>query len=111
MKRHFNNLSRSCTKQSKKCFTSAINIFLGFVVLVLGVVYLVGMNNLTVQGFTLKELKSKASMLAEENADLHTKVLNLQSYSAISPRLNNLNMVAVDEIVYLNSESAVMAKK
>lgn len=111
MKRRSNNLSGYCTKSTKKCFTSAVNIFLGFTVVVLGITYLVGMNNLTVQGFTLKELKSRASMLAEENEDLHAKVLNLQSYSALSPRLSNLDMVAVDEIVYLNSESATMAKK
>lgn len=77
----------------------------------LGIAYLVGMNNLTVQGFTVKELKSRASVLAEENQDLHAKVLSLQSYSAISPRLNNLNMVAVDEIVYLNSQALTIAKK
>lgn len=109
--------SNSYSRQSKKTdagskkLKSTLNIILGFTCVVLGVAYLIQMNNLTVQGFALKELKTNASILAEENEDLHAKALNLQSYNALSPKLHNLNMVAVDDIIYLDSASSVVAKK
>lgn len=113
MIKHTNSFPRHMQKLKKGSshVGPALNIFLGLACLVLGTMYLVQMNNLTVQGFVLKELKSKASILAEENEDLQAKALNLQSYGALSPRLRNLNMVAVDEIIYLNSETSVVAKK
>ncbi|NCB20420.1 MAG: hypothetical protein EOM88_00635 [Clostridia bacterium] len=89
----------------------AINIFLGSACVILGFAYLVQINNLAVKGFALKELRVQASTLAEENEDLHARALSLQSYGTLSPRLRNLNMVAVEEIIYLNSDSLMVAKK
>jgi hypothetical protein len=77
----------------------------------LGVVYLVGINDLTVKGFVLKDLKNQQQMLMEANQDLQTKVLGLQSYASISPRLQGLNMVAVEDVVYLSSKAPAVAKK
>ena len=50
-------------------------------------------------------------MLMEANQDLQTKVLGLQSYASISPRLQGLNMVAVEDVVYLSSKAPAVAKK
>lgn len=113
MKKTANFTPRAMQKPEKKSLnlSSALNIFLGITCVALGIAYLVQMNNLTIQGFSLKEMKANASILAEENEDLHAKALSLQSYSTLSPRLDSLNMVAVEEITYLKSDEAVVAKK
>lgn len=88
-----------------------VNIFLGVTCLVFGVVYLVTMNDLTVKGFALKDLKSRSNLLAEESQDLQAKVLTLQSYTALSPRLQGLNMVQVEDVAYFSPKTPVVAKK
>ncbi len=88
-----------------------INVFLGIACLALGVVYLVTMNDLTVKGFALKDLKSRSNLLAEESQDLQAKVLTLQSYTALSPRLQGLNMVQVEDVAYFSPKTPVVAKK
>jgi cell division protein FtsB len=89
----------------------SVNIFLVVVCLVFGVTYLVGMNDLTVKGFALKDLKSRTNLLAAENQDLQARVLTLQSYTALSPRLRGLDMVAVEDVAYFSPQTPVVAKK
>lgn len=89
----------------------ALNICLSLACVIFGVTYLVGMNDLTVKGFVLKDLKSRSQMLTEENQELQSKALTLQSYAAISPRLQGLNMVAVEDVAYLSPKTSVVAKK
>jgi hypothetical protein len=89
----------------------SINIILGCACLACGVFYLVGMNDLTVKGFVLRDMKSRINLLAGENQDLQAKALTLQSYTALSPRLQGLNMIAVDDVAYISAQEAVLAKK
>jgi len=88
-----------------------LNAFLSIACVIFGVAYLVGINDLTVKGFVLKDLKSKSQILTEENQELQAKALTLQSYAAISPRLQELNMVAVEDVAYLSPKNSVVAKK
>lgn len=105
------NLQKRQQRSQHSFSWRALNIFLVASGLALGIVYLVGMNDLTVKGFVLKDLKSQTNMLAETNQDLQAKALALQSYAAISPRLQDLNMVEVEDIAYLSPKEAVVAKK
>lgn len=89
----------------------SVNIFLVATCLIFGVTYLVGMNDLTVKGFVLKDLKSRANLLAAENQDLQARALTLQSYTALSPRLQGLDMVAVEDVAYFSPQAPVVAKK
>ncbi|MDX9779210.1 MAG: hypothetical protein RBT30_03155 [Patescibacteria group bacterium] len=98
-------------KKGKSFWLPGLSVFLVMACFVSGIFYLIGMNDLTVKGFELKDLKNKVSVLAEENQDLHAKALHLQSYTALSPRLDDLEMVAVENILYLNPQAAVVAKK
>lgn len=98
-------------KKERSFWLPSLSILLLIACFVSGIFYLVGMNNLTVKGFELKDLKNRVSVLAEENQDLQAKALHLQSYTALSPRLNDLEMVAVENILYLNPQAVVVAKK
>lgn len=104
-------LKQRCPKKNRQLPLRAINVSLFGLCLVFGVMYLVGMNDLTVKGFVLKDLKSRANILASESQDLQIKALALQSYSSLSPRLQSLNMVAVGDVAYLSPKTPVVAKK
>lgn len=105
--------SNSTVKNTKRntWLWSGFSVIFGLACVVTGVAYLVSINKLTVQGFVLQELKAKSNLLAEQHQDLHAKALDLQSYSSLSPRLDSLDMVAVEEIIYLAEKSSVVAKK
>ncbi|MDP3837010.1 MAG: hypothetical protein Q8Q67_02835 [bacterium] len=106
--------SRQIKKQKTRSASfswKAISMFLSLACVVFGFVYLVGMNDLIVKGFALKDLKSQANMLAQENQDLQAKALTLQSYAVLSPRLKGLNMVQVDDVAYFIPQTPIVAKK
>lgn len=106
-----NNLNSRRQQKSTSISWRTINVFLAGACLIVGVVYLVGMNDLTVKGFALKDLKSQTNLLEEENQDLQAKALTLQSYTALSPRLQGLNMVMADDVAYFSPKTPVVAKK
>ena len=88
-----------------------VNLFLGSIVVLLSGYYLVNINDLTVKGFALRELKSEATILTSENLDKETKIMNLQSYGNLNEKVKKLNMVAVGEVEYLTINQTVVAKK
>ncbi len=61
--------------------------------------YITGINDLTVKGFKLQELKREVSKLREENRNAEIKVTTLESYSNLSERVKNLDMIAMGEEV------------
>lgn len=79
--------------------------------LMLGTYYLINVNELSVKGFVLKELKSQANILETENIELQNKVASLQSYDNVLARINTLNMVAVGDMEYVSKGQMAMAKR
>lgn len=99
-------------KNKKKLFSLRIfNIVLLLFIIVSGVYYLTGINNLTVKGFRLQELKREVNRLSSENKKIKLQAMNLESYNNLSQRAEKLNMVAVGEIDYITTALEVMAKK
>ncbi len=96
---------------SKRLNLKLVNFFLGSLTLIIGGYYLISINDLTVKGFLLKELKSQTTILASENLDSEAKVMNLQSYSNLNDKIKKLNMVAVSEVEYLTVNQAALARK
>lgn len=88
-----------------------LNLFLGSITVLLSGYYLVNVNDLTVKGFALRELKSEATILTSENLDKEAKIMNLQSYSNLNEKVKKLNMVAVGEVEYLTINQTVLARK
>jgi hypothetical protein len=88
----------------------SLKIFNGFLVLMIVVgslYYVTGINDLVVKGFELQELKVKVSNLAEENKKANIETTALKSYNNLAKRIENLNMVAVDNIDYIKADSGV----
>jgi hypothetical protein len=97
--------------KSRSVSLKKINYALFSLLSILGVLYLVSVSDLTVKGFTLQELKSRANSANSEKLANEEKINKLQSYYSLSLRTKGLNMVAVGDIEYLNKEAAALAKK
>ncbi|MFA6995038.1 MAG: hypothetical protein WC249_01360 [Patescibacteria group bacterium] len=77
----------------------------------LGVFYLVLINDLTVHGFLLQKLNSQEANLVSINMSNQEQVNMAQSYLSLKDRLQNLNLVAVDNVEYLSVHDLAVAKK
>lgn len=98
-------------RQAKRLNLRTINIALFVVIITLGLAYVICVNDLTVKGFALKEMKSQADYLASENQEIEAKVMAMQSYNSLISKVKDLNMVAVDEVDYLTVSNTIVAKK
>jgi len=78
---------------------------------VLGIMYLININDLTVQGFALRDLKSQVSSLASEKMANEEAVNSAQSYYSLNARTGSLKMVAINNVEYLSATSLAVAKK
>lgn len=87
------------------------NKILFFLLIILGLAYVAGTNNLAIQGFVMGDLKEQRNKLAAENKRLELKAMTLSSYNIISGKISGLKMVAVGEIDYLNGANEAVAKK
>ena len=88
-----------------------INIAIFSVLAIIGLAYVICINDLTVKGFALKELKSQANTLANENQEIEAKVMATQSYNSLISKVKDLDMVAVGEVDYLTVNNTMVAKK
>lgn len=88
-----------------------LNKILSISIIVLGIFYVAGTNDLSIQGFALSDLKDQRNKLADENKKLELKAMTLSSYNIISEKVGNLKMVAVGEVNYINGNQDVVAKK
>lgn len=88
------------------------NFGLYAIITIVGAFYLVNINELTVSGFALRDLKSQAATLSSVKLENEEAVNSAQSYHALSARTKNLNMVAIGDVEYLTLNGGVaMARK
>ncbi|MFH1232335.1 MAG: hypothetical protein V1651_00520 [Patescibacteria group bacterium] len=88
-----------------------INLAILFIIIVSGVYYLIGTNDLTVKGFSQEKLREKNRQLAKENENLELSVTSLSSYNNINFRIKNLKMVAANNVDYLEVGVNVVARR
>ncbi|MBU1991664.1 hypothetical protein KKC67_01460, partial [Patescibacteria group bacterium] len=87
------------------------NLAILFIIIVSGVYYLIGTNDLTVKGFSQEKLREKNRQLAKENENLELSITSLSSYNNINSRIKNLKMVAVNNVDYLEVGVNVVARR
>lgn len=88
-----------------------LNKTIFIIILGLGIAYIVDMNSLSTQGFALNDLKEKRNQLAAENEQLELNAMSYSSYKSITKRVNEMKMVAANDVEYVDSSSAMVAKK
>lgn len=87
------------------------NKFLFALIIILGLCYLAGANDLSIKGFKLQELKKEAREAGNENSRLELKKTSLGSYNNLSERVKTLGMVPAGKIDYLESGEEAVAVK
>ncbi|MFH1661838.1 MAG: hypothetical protein ABIA02_01960 [Candidatus Falkowbacteria bacterium] len=99
-------------KHKTKIFNlKMFNRFLFILIIASSVCYLKGINDLSVNGFKIQELKHKISIISEENKENELKIMALESLNNLDEKVKELNMVAVGEIDYITSSIEVVAMK
>ncbi|MEI7452105.1 MAG: hypothetical protein WCK37_02745 [Candidatus Falkowbacteria bacterium] len=88
-----------------------VNLLLFVLIIVSIGTYLGGINALVVKGFSLEAAKKHLNELTVENSQIESKKIALESYGDIQQKLNDLHMVPVDKIEYLEINDGAVAKK
>ncbi|MEI8361268.1 MAG: hypothetical protein WCG01_04010 [bacterium] len=91
-------------------YFSIVNKVMVLLIVICGVSYLVGMNDLSIKHFVVQENKRAVRELKDQNSDLETRIMALSSYNTINKKIASLKMVKVDRLNYINV-NAVVAKK
>ena len=104
----YSGLGREVKKSNR---LAMVNKFLVFLIVVFGVSYVASINDLSIKGFVLQELKVSKEKFNDENIAIELKIMDLGSYESISERASELKMVKVDKIDYITVLSETVAKK
>jgi len=102
---------KSFNKQKKRLSLRNFNISLIALIIVLSAFHLINISDLTAKGFILKDLKAQSNILSSEKMSYEERINGLQSYYTLNSRAENLEMIAINEIDYLNAPLAAVARK
>ena len=92
-------------------FCRLLNRFMFSLVAILGLAYVVSVNDISIKGFILEDLQREARVLKTQAEEKEFAIIKLKSYQNISQRAENMNMVKVDSVDYLVTKREEMAKK
>jgi hypothetical protein len=88
-----------------------VNKAIAVLVVVFFVGYLFTVNDLAVKGIVLNDLKTKVNSLNQENQNIELQTTSLQANSNIDSRAQQLAMVKVDKIDYINITDGKVARR
>jgi cell shape-determining protein MreC len=95
----------------KNNFLKGLNICLLFAIVISGFYYLKSIDDLVNKNFELQSLKDKSTLLEEENKNFEIMKSELESYESMSARIDDLKMVKVSGVSYINAGDDSLAKK
>jgi hypothetical protein len=76
-----------------------------------GLAYVLCMNDLSIKGFRLNELKKQTARLEMENTGREIEIMTLKSYANISQRANKFGLVPVGNPAYIEGKTAVVVRR
>lgn len=94
-------------KKKETDYLMIANRTLSLMIVVAGVIFLGGTNDLAIKHFVVQENKRKLFELRDANRELESKAMSLSSFSSIEKKVDNLKMVKVDKIDYVNLNQVV----
>ncbi len=98
--------------KSKNNFSFAkIKMLVVFLCFLVPAIYLGIINTSAVKGYEIKKVEQKIEELKKENKQLQIQEAELNSFYNIKDNIGNLNMVEVDEVVYIDDNEGVVAIK
>ncbi len=87
------------------------NRFLFTIILISGIYFVASINDLSVKGFLLNELKTEIMRINNENDSIELSIMASESYENLNSKAEELHMVKADKIDYITTVEDVMAKK
>jgi len=81
-----------------------------FLIIIGGMGYIMGVNDIVIKGFELQEKKTHLSQSRQENNALELHAMALSSFNNLSEQAEKLGMIKVSDIEYLSGDG-VVAKK
>jgi len=113
--KNISNETLNKNPQNKKLDTLGLigRVNIGIVVLLLvgGFYFVMSVNDLSVKGFILKNLKIKLSESVKINKDMEIGVMQLESLENVAKRAEAMRLVKVDKVEYIINDNDVVAKK
>lgn len=110
--------SSTFIRQNKKQQRSRVRSCLKYIphlslmlIIVIGILFVVSVNDLSIKGFMLKDLKVQLMELKAENEQFELIAMELESYENIENRAQELKMVKVDSIDYITLSEPTMAMR
>jgi len=107
--KNFSRLAGSADRG--RSYLAVFNKFLFFMIIAGGVYFILSINDLSVKGFVLQELRLKSQELTKENKLAENRITELESYENIQTRALNMNLVKADKIDYITITNEAMARK
>ena len=110
MKKAKTKIQNLINPAKKKRFSlKRFNQILFILIVIFGVYYLTCINDLSVKSFKMQGLKEEAARLNNENNNFEVIAMSLNSYNSLSRRVEQLHMVAVDKINYVDASVSAVA--
>jgi len=111
MRKKQKKIKKSGTKKDNSVVSSFINKLLLVIIIFSGISFVISINDLSIKGFVLEELKEEVYNLSVENKNIELLAMELESFENISKRAEELKMVKVDAIEYIKLSDEAVAKK
>jgi len=115
----FQKCSRANRNEEKPCAKIKIGnkskLFIKILIIIFLVgsvfLYLLQINSLATKGFKIQALEMQMSELNESNKKLNLEAVRLRSMAELNEKVQNLDMVPINNFSYIDATSTGMAKK
>lgn len=111
MRKKQKKIKKSGTKRDYNTISNFVNKLLLVIIIFSGISFVISINDLSIKGFMLEELKKETYSISVENENIELLVMELESYENIANRADELKMVKVDAIEYIKVSDEAVAKK
>jgi cell division protein FtsL len=98
-------------KIERKSKLMILNKFLFVSIFISGIFFVITINDLSIKGFVLQDMKKQVSDLSSENRNVELRIMELESFDSIAKRANEMKMVRVDKIDYISLTKEDVAMK
>ncbi|MFH1744890.1 MAG: hypothetical protein ABH881_01835 [bacterium] len=98
-------------KTEKRSYLLILNRILVGVIFVSGLYFVASINDLSIKGFILQDLKYRANKLSVENKKMELEAARKEAFENINERALSLNMVKVGKIDYIQVSDGQVAKR
>ena len=88
-----------------------LNIVIVVCIAVVGLFYLLEVNQATTKGYKMRDLEKKIQQVEDANNKLELEVTELQALNNIQERVKSLGMVPTDKVKYIKTPDSSVAVK